>query len=234
MSATDERTESAGGDQDEHDDEHVDTTEPPAAAAATTGAMGLSDKFKRRALLGAGGLAVFAVGFVIGTIVGCEDPPAEDSVDVGFAQDMQVHHAQAVMMSEIVGATSEDQEVQAVSRDILLGQQEQLGEMRGWLALWDQPITSTRAPMWWIPNHPSAMPGLATEAELTELANATGTEADTLFLELMIRHHEGGVHMAEVAAQSAREDVVRQAGRTIADAQTVEAVYLQELLDARK
>lgn len=39
------------------------------------------------------------------------------------------------------------------------------------------------------------MPGMLTDEELARLAAATGAEFERLFLELMIRHHEGALIM---------------------------------------
>jgi uncharacterized protein (DUF305 family) len=41
------------------------------------------------------------------------------------------------------------------------------------------------------------MPGMLTDAELAALAAATGPEFDRLFLELMIKHHEGALVMVK-------------------------------------
>ena len=41
------------------------------------------------------------------------------------------------------------------------------------------------------------MPGMASDEQLEELSRAKGIEAEILFLELMIDHHQGGVEMAE-------------------------------------
>jgi uncharacterized protein (DUF305 family) len=39
------------------------------------------------------------------------------------------------------------------------------------------------------------MPGMLTSAELSRLAASKGAEFDRMFLELMIRHHEGALSM---------------------------------------
>ena len=44
---------------------------------------------------------------------------------------------------------------------------------------------------------------MATEEQLDELARATGADADDLFVELMTAHHQGGIDMAEEAAERA-------------------------------
>ena len=38
------------------------------------------------------------------------------------------------------------------------------------------------------------MPGMATDAEMTKLRSLHGADADTFFIQLMLRHHEGGLH----------------------------------------
>lgn len=56
-------------------------------------------------LLAVGLVVAGGVGYVLG---GSASPPAGDSVEAGFARDMQVHHAQAVEMSLIVREKSTD------------------------------------------------------------------------------------------------------------------------------
>ena len=46
----------------------------------------------------------------------------------------------------------------------------------------------------------TSMPGMASPEELNELWTKSGKEFDVLFLQLMIRHHQGGVMMARYAA----------------------------------
>jgi uncharacterized protein (DUF305 family) len=41
------------------------------------------------------------------------------------------------------------------------------------------------------------MPGMLTATELASLENSTGVAFDRLFLNLMIRHHEGAIRMSE-------------------------------------
>ena len=47
------------------------------------------------------------------------------------------------------------------------------------------------------------MPGMATEDELANLRALSGTAFDVEFLRLMIRHHQGGLDMAQYAAEHA-------------------------------
>lgn len=196
----------------------------------------------RRRRLGAAG-AVLAVVVVagLGLLVGRwwagtgdGSAPGEGSVDVGFARDMARHHDQAVELAELVRDRSDDPTVRQLARDIALTQQAQIGQMRGWLDVWGRAPTSVGAPMQWM-DHPAdqAMPGLASDEEVAELAAAEGVEAETRFLELMVRHHQGGIHMASAAADTAGEDVVRRLAGGMVESQQAEVDQMVDLLTER-
>jgi uncharacterized protein (DUF305 family) len=73
---------------------------------------------------------------------------------------------------------------------------------------------------------------MATTAELARLKSLSGAELDRYFLQLMIRHHQGGIPMARYAAEHAGTDYVRTAARKMADAQSVDIVNMERLLRA--
>ena len=77
------------------------------------------------------------------------------------------------------------------------------------------------------------MPGMATADDLDELRAAEGAEFDKLFLQLMIRHHQGGAQMASFAAEHADVRPVRTLARSIANSQAVETRTLTDMLTAR-
>lgn len=172
----------------------------------------------------------------------------EGSVDAGFARDMQAHHAQAVDLAVLVRDRSTDEEVRTVALDILLTQQNQIGQMAGWLSTWGLPAAASAAPMAWMTGtghgHGSssatgdaagyaAMPGWVSREDLARLTAATGAEADRLFLQLMIPHHQGGVEMAEYAVEHAQRPQVVALARNIVTSQERELTALQDMLDAR-
>ena len=154
---------------------------------------------------------------------------AEEGVDAGFAYDMSVHHAQAVEMAELVAGRVTDPEVAVLARDLALTQQYQIGEMRGWLDGWGLPPTTTRAAMTWM-SMSGPMPGLATRDELERLRTAAPGEVDRQFLELMVRHHRGGLAMTEYARDHASAPFVRQFAASIADSQVAEIDTMTEIL----
>lgn len=179
-------------------------------------------------------LAAALLGGVVGASLGGDDPPGEHSVDVGFARDMGIHHGQGVELAELVRDRTDDETIRRLAPDIALTQQSQIGQMRGWLDTWGRPPTSVEPPMQWM-GHPAGqpMPGLATDEEIEALTAATGVEAETLFLELMIRHHQGGLHMAEAAAADASEPFVRALATGMIESQTAEIERMTDLLAER-
>jgi uncharacterized protein (DUF305 family) len=185
------------------------------------------------------------VGLLVGSRLGAVDAtehPAEGSVDVGFARDMQDHHGQAVQMATLVRDRTDDEAIRSIALDITLTQQHQAGQMFAWLEEWGLPQSSTEPPMLWMADHADhgdavaqggLMPGMATQAELNQLAAASGEEAERLFLTLMIEHHQAGVDMAEYAVDEADEDLVTHLAATIVQSQSAELTVLEELLAAR-
>jgi uncharacterized protein (DUF305 family) len=107
--------------------------------------------------------------------------------------------------------------------------------MNGWLAVWSAPPLSSTAPMAWMTGHAmaagEAMPGMASPADLDALAHLHGRAVVTRFLHLMIRHHEGGIAMANYASERASTDVVRSAAeRMILDEQQEISLMTQLLV----
>ena len=171
-----------------------------------------------------------SIGYAIGTRT-TDDAPSAASVEVGFLWDMIAHHEQALVMSQhqIDGGT--EKRVTHFAREIVQGQSYEIGLMEAYLARWSQPRERPDhdEAMGWM-GHAMAtddMPGMATEAQLDQLSDAEGRDIDALFLELMKRHHEGGVDMAERAAEEADDQAVRELAGRIARYQRVEVKELE-------
>ncbi|MYS78975.1 DUF305 domain-containing protein [Embleya scabrispora] len=177
------------------------------------------------------------------------NPPADDSVDAGFARDMRTHHAQAVQMAMMVRDLTQDDATRKLAYDIALTQQEQIGRMASWLQLWGLTLGSTRPVMQWMtpgsmPGHsghgtPAAgadtqlMPGMATQAQLDKLATLHGKDAEVMFLQLMITHHEAGVAMAREGVARAQVQQVRDLANTMVVGQSSEIDLMRSMLTER-
>lgn len=160
--------------------------------------------------------------------------PSADSVDVGFLQDMRSHHDQAVQMASVAAATAGNPQVRDFAREVLIFQQYEIGYMEALLEEWGAfPADPKRTAMEWMGMRSSveAMPGMASEEELERLADATGAEADELFLQLMTDHHRGGLHMARYAAEHAKDPRVRDLAARMAKTQQAEIGEYRHLAD---
>jgi uncharacterized protein (DUF305 family) len=161
--------------------------------------------------------------------------PSTTSVDAGFARDMSTHHTQAVTMATYERDDTTDKALRLLAYDIETQQQFQIGQMQGWLDSWGLSRSTTQSQMAWMNGHEhltsdGLMPGMATPDQMSRLLSLRGTAQDVLFLQLMIHHHQGGVAMANYAAQNAGEDYVRTLAQSVATAQTNEIIQMEGLL----
>jgi uncharacterized protein (DUF305 family) len=161
-------------------------------------------------------------------------PPGDGSVEAGFARDMSVHHSQAVEMAEIVRDKTESEEIRTLAKDIALTQQGQMGQMRGWLDVWGLSPTGSEPAMAWM-GHPTEgrMQGMASTEELERLTEASPEEADRLFLQLMIPHHEAAVPMAEAALERSDNPEVERLAEAITASQKGEIKVMETMLRER-
>ena len=156
-----------------------------------------------------------------------------NKVDVGYLQDMRVHHEQAVTMAMlyIESAQGTDPVLREIAREIIIDQSIDNGRMIQLLREFGKPeANETDIGMEWMgmPAQLEMMPGMATDKQLRDLASATGTTADNLFVDLMVAHHKGGVHMAEYAMTNAvNDEVVKMAAATV-EAQQSEIIDLNK------
>jgi uncharacterized protein (DUF305 family) len=165
-----------------------------------------------------------AVYFLIDNLRG----PRENSPEVIFTRDMAAHHAQAVEMATLIRDRSSDEELRQLTLDMILTQQNQIGQMQAWLNLWRVPQEGLEPPMGGM----GEMMGMAPQESVNSLTTLPIDEAEISFLQLMIRHHEGGVFMAEDILGT-RQSVVKRLAESIVASQSGEIEYMKSLLEKR-
>jgi uncharacterized protein (DUF305 family) len=128
-------------------------------------------------------------------------PPASPK-DVEFMQGMIMHHAQAVEMTALIDARSDNKELRLLGARISHSQAEEIKFMERWLAARGKPTTMPMSAMTGMDmpgmdmsKHEMLMPGMLTKAQMEALRNAKGKEFDRLFLQGMIQHHGGALIM---------------------------------------
>ena len=133
-----------------------------------------------------------------------------------FAEMMIPHHQQAIEMSDLALKNSTNPEILALAQEIKDAQAPEIEQMKSWGA-------SSMAHM----GH--MMDGMLSDEEMSELAAARGGEFDRLFLEGMIKHHEGAIDMADMVIDSKNAEVAALAN-SIIEAQRAEIATMKELL----
>lgn len=164
--------------------------------------------------------------------------PLLSVAEVGFAQDMAVHHAQALTIANSLGPDVAP-EISVLAQQISSSQSIEVGVLQGWLTLLDEPLTSSTPMQWMHPtgshshDAPTMMPGIASWTEISELSTLAGTEAEIRFLQLMERHHRGGIEMATAGMERATSPTVERTARAMIDEQTKDIGYITMLLEQR-
>jgi uncharacterized protein (DUF305 family) len=186
-------------------------------------------------------VAIGFLGGAVGYVIGKGRPPADDSVDVGFLQDMIDHHEQGIEIAREVlrkdrlgegGAASPV--VRGLAEEVILIQEREVGLMDAQLDLWGKPRGDLdRRAMTWMGMDTTVdtMPGMQSAEALAELDAATGSEADRLFLTMMRDHHQGGVHMANDAARHADSGRVQELAERIGRSQSSEIAEYTGILE---
>lgn len=123
--------------------------------------------------------------------------------DTRFMHHMTAHHAQALAMVALVPSRTSSQGLRLLAERIDISQKDEIALMRRWLEQRGKPLPPGD-------DHAMhmAMPGMLSEADMARLAAATGVEFERVFLDLMIRHHEGALVMVRelLGSQGAAQD----------------------------
>ena len=111
-------------------------------------------------------------------------------------QHMIEHHAQALAMTALVPARAANDTLRLMAQRIDVSQRDEIARMRQWLLKRGESVPAIGGEH---AHHSTSggppMPGMLSPAELARLSESTGAEFDRLFLEYMIRHHEGALVM---------------------------------------
>jgi len=195
-----------------------------------------TSRWARLLLAGLAAVVALALTYAAGVYSAPLFGPGEDSPEAGFARDMSTHHAQAVEMAMLAYQKATNAEVRHEGYDIATSQQSQIGTMKAWLDEWQVSRTSDKPAMSWMPGGSAEltpdgrMPGMASDQELTRLNTLQGKDFDILFCQLMIRHHLGGVHMAEAILKATDDPDVVTLATSIKEGQQKEINIFNNLL----
>jgi len=137
--------------------------------------------------------------------------------DIKFAEMMIPHHDQAIEMSDIALLNTTNPDLLELAQEIKRAQSPEIEIMKSW--------TGVNASM----HAGHMMDGMLSESELADLRDAKGKAFDLLFLQGMIKHHEGAIVMAQGVADSKNKEV-SELSASIIKTQQAEIAKMKELL----
>lgn len=184
------------------------------------------------------------LALVLALVAGCgsdsEKEPRSSTehndADVTFATDMIQHHAQALAMVNLTVQRPMDPEFQALTERIRDAQAPEIETMTDWLEEWDEEVPETvndhmNHDMGTMPEGTEDMPGMMSAEEMDGLENAPDTRFQVMWLEMMIRHHEGAVEMARTEESEGRYLPAVELARSIISSQEDEIAEMEALVD---
>jgi uncharacterized protein (DUF305 family) len=149
-------------------------------------------------------------------------PVDHNDADVEFATGMIPHHQQAIEMATMALEKATNAQVKQLATAIKAAQDPEIKQMSGWLTSWGQPVPT--------PGMAHSMPGMMTEEEMTGLGKATGAAFDRMWVQMMIKHHQGAVAMAKTEQTSGQSTTAIALAKQIETGQTAEIATMQKLL----
>jgi len=174
---------------------------------------------------------------IYATPAGLGQFPYSDA-DIAFMSGMIPHHAQAVVMAGWAPTHGARKDIAILCERMVVGQRDEIALLQQWLRERGLPVpdaTSTRHRMTMNGvEHDMLMPGMLTDEEMAALDRARGPEFDRLFLEGMIKHHQGAIDMVDVLLKSygaAQDETVFKFANDVQADQSIEINVMQKMLE---
>jgi uncharacterized protein (DUF305 family) len=148
--------------------------------------------------------------------------------DITFAQGMVPHHQQAIDMAKLVPTRSQNPKVLDLAKKVEAAQDPEIKKMNEWLKTWGASASTSMPGM----DHGSmpGMSGMMSAADMKMLEQAKGAAFDKMWLEMMIKHHEGAVEMAKTELAKGSSADAKKLAQDIIDAQQKEITEMQGML----
>lgn len=175
-----------------------------------------------------------------GTSDSSVDPAADhNDADVAFASDMLQHHAQALAMVDLTMGRPLDPEVEQLAEQIREAQAPEIEQFNDWLTEWGEEVPPT------VRDHANAhgssddmagmdmgadMPGMMSDEQMTELEDSSDADFQTLWLQMMLEHHQGAVEMSTTEQEDGEYQPAVDLAGQIVSTQSAEIETMQGLL----
>lgn len=156
--------------------------------------------------------------------------PANDG-DIAFAQLMIPHHQQAVEMADMALAHGVTGDVLSLANQIKAAQGPEIAQMTAWLNAWGAPVEMASSNSMDGMDMGGAMSeGMMSADDMSMLDQASGVDFDTLWMQMMVKHHEGAISMANQVLSTTSNADVKALAEAVVSGQTAEIATMQKLL----
>ncbi|OZM70673.1 DUF305 domain-containing protein [Amycolatopsis antarctica] len=154
-----------------------------------------------------------------------------NQADITFAQQMIPHHQQAVEMAKLVAGRTSNQQVIDLAAQIQQAQDPEIQTMTAWLQQWGAPVLAPMPGM----DHSGhgSMPGMMSAEDMGKLEQSKDTAFDTMWLTMMVDHHQGAIDMATTEQQQGASAEAKQLAGQIITAQQAEIATMNGLLNKK-
>ncbi|MFB7328987.1 DUF305 domain-containing protein [Streptomyces sp. NPDC056190] len=156
-----------------------------------------------------------------------------NNADADFVAMMIPHHQQALILSRLAPSRSSDSAVLSLADRIDVEQGLEIYMMQswqGWNGLEQTDPQQSYEEMMQDPMMVEEM-GLATPEELDQLTASTGNAFDVLFLQLMIKHHNGATDMLTDVLTNGTDETLQQWATDMLATQYAQVQMMQRMLD---
>ena len=160
--------------------------------------------------------------------------PGSDT-DIAFAQLMIPHHQQAIQMADLAATNATSAEVKALAAQIKAAQDPEISMMSQWLTAWGAPMEMEGTADGGMDHGDMDMGGMTVAGmmsaeDMDNLGAATGADFDTMWLQMMIAHHQGAISMAQQVADTTTNPAVQELADAVIAGQTTEITTMQQML----
>src|SRR5919202_6429299 len=129
---------------------------------------------------------------------------------------------------------TENEDVGTLVPDSAFTKRAKTGQMKGWWKVWGLSPTGSEPAMSWMGEPTNGlMPGMATPEDIRQLRDASPEEADVLFLQLMIPHHQAALQMTEAILNRTDRHEVETLAKAISASQHSEIQNMEQMLQDR-
>lgn len=149
--------------------------------------------------------------------------------DIAFAQGMIPHHQQAVDMATMAAEKATNGQVKDLASRIEGAQEPEIQQLTDMLEQWGAPTEPTMTSMPGMDHGGMSGEGMMTDEEMRQLEQASGADFDRLWVQMMIKHHQGAVAMAKTEIEQGENADAKALAQQIVTAQEAEITEMRGL-----